>query len=235
MSEFSDWRPAPNIGQHPDVYELENQALDPEGLVLDEMRRLAPWAGRHLVDLGCGTGYWLPGYATEAATVTGVEPDPALVALAARRVHGVRHIEVLAGSAETVPLPDSSVDVVHARFAYFFGPGAEPGLAEVRRVLRPGGTLVVVDNDHGTGDFAELLAASQVGNGALDPDATARWWADQGATSTTVLSEWRFTRREDFEAVLRIEFPASVVDDWLTRRPTSLGLSYSYALHTLRG
>ncbi|HEY9476043.1 MAG TPA: hypothetical protein VIS06_19615 [Mycobacteriales bacterium] len=76
MSEFPDWRPSPNIRDSPDIYQLENRAFDPDGLVLAEMRRLAPWAGRYLVDLGCGTGFWLPGYATEAASVTGVEPDP---------------------------------------------------------------------------------------------------------------------------------------------------------------
>ena len=41
------------------------------------------------------------------------------------------------------PLPDASVDVVHARWAYFFGPGCEPGLAELDRVVRRGGTALV--------------------------------------------------------------------------------------------
>jgi hypothetical protein len=57
---FLDWQPAPNIRDAPDLYELENAAVDPAGLVFDEMRRLAPRPGRTLVDLGCGTGYWLP-------------------------------------------------------------------------------------------------------------------------------------------------------------------------------
>ena len=55
-SSFPDWRFAPNIGGSPDVYEIENQALDRGGHVLDAMRALAPWAGRTLVDLGCGPG-----------------------------------------------------------------------------------------------------------------------------------------------------------------------------------
>lgn len=43
MSGFEDWRPAPSIRDHPDLYELENEALDPGGLVLAAMREHAPW------------------------------------------------------------------------------------------------------------------------------------------------------------------------------------------------
>ena len=75
---FPDYRFAPNIGGHPDVYEIENRALDRAGHVLDAMRALAPWAGKTIVDLGCGTGFWLPGYAGQAARVIGIEPDPAV-------------------------------------------------------------------------------------------------------------------------------------------------------------
>jgi len=45
---FSDFRPAPNQGARPDLYELENQAIDPDGLVLGAMRALAPWTGKTL-------------------------------------------------------------------------------------------------------------------------------------------------------------------------------------------
>jgi SAM-dependent methyltransferase len=226
---FSDFRPAPNQGARPDLYELENQAIDPDGLVLAAMRALAPWTGKTLVDLGCGSGYWLPGYAAQAGAVIGIEPDPALLPLAAARDPRAR---VLPGSAEHLPLGDASVDVVHARFAYFWPPGCAAGLAEVLRVLKPGGTLVVVDNDQRAGEFAELLRAAA--NAALGrADTTDAWWAARGASRTEVMSRWQFSSRNDFEAVLRLEFPADVADRWLADHPDAFGLSYGYVLFAL--
>jgi SAM-dependent methyltransferase len=225
MTSFPDFKHAPNQGGRPDLYELENQAMDPDGFVLDAMRALAPWAGRTLVDLGCGSGYWLPMYETSAARVIGVEPDPSLLPLAAARSSLVT---VLPGSAEHVPLGDASVDVVHARFAYFWPPACQRGLAEVLRVLRPGGTLIVVDNDTRHGDFATLLAAGEFPTG--QPDATDSWWAARGAVRREVMSRWSFSSRSDLEAVLHLEFPSSVVSPWLAAHPRTLSLSYGYVL-----
>jgi SAM-dependent methyltransferase len=227
-----DFRPAPNQGGSPRLYEAENRALDPGGHVLTALRARAPWAGRTLLDLGCGSGYWLPGYAAEAAQVIGVEPDPRLLPLAAARDPRAR---VLRGSAEAIPLPDASVDVVHARFAYFFPPGCDAGLAEAMRVLRPGGVLVSVGNDLGAGDFAGLVRAAAA-LGAIVPAGgpeTDAWWAARGAARVTVASSWRFASRAEFEAVLRIEFPARVAGPWLAAHPRALGLSCSYALHSV--
>jgi ubiquinone/menaquinone biosynthesis C-methylase UbiE len=232
--ELPDFQYAPNQGERPDLYELENHAIDPDGLVLDAMRSLAPWRGRTLVDLGCGSGYWLTGYAAEADQVIGVEPDPALLSPAAARD---ARAEVLHGSAEHIPLPDASADVVHARFAYFWPPHCDPGLTEVLRVLRPGGALVVVDNDQRHGEFADLLVAagySAVDNSGLDnPNVTDPWWAQRGAERTEVMSRWQFTSRPDLESVLHLEFP-EVADDWLAEHPEALGLSYGYVLFTVR-
>lgn len=229
-SAFPDWRFAPNIGGHPDIYEMENRGIDPDGRVLAAMRRLAPWDGRTLLDLGCGTGFWLPGYARDAARVIGVEPDPVLRARAADTVRDLPGAEVLAGSAEHLPLADRSVDVAHARFAYFLDPGGDAGLAEVMRVLAPDGSLLVVDNDYRWGQFAGLLAAASKKPPGQAADAIDAWWRQRGATRHEVRSRWRFTDRAGLAAVLNIEFPAPVARDWLARHPAAAGLSCGYVL-----
>jgi SAM-dependent methyltransferase len=233
MTGLSDFVRAGNQGVDPAAYEIENAAIDPDGTLWAHLESVAPWAGRKLLDLGCGSGYWLPRYA-DAAQVIGVEPDPDLLPLARARPGDAL---VLHGSAEHIPLPDESVDVVHARFAYFFPDpdfDATPGLLEVQRVLAPGGALVVIDNDHDDGEFAELLTvspwAAKQGTGTYILD----WWRERGATSEAVLSSWSFESRADFETVLRLEFPADLAETWLRAHRHRLGLSYGYLVHTWR-
>lgn len=220
---FHDFIPSGNQAVNPKVYEIENNALDRRGLVLAAMRQLAPWAGKRLVDLGCGSGYWLSSY-TDAADVIGVEPDVTLLPLARAR-HP--RVPVLHGSAEHLPLPDDSVDVVHARFAYFFGPGSERGLEQVRRVLRPGGRLVVMDNDQVSGEFAALLREARA---VYDADS---WWRERGAERVDVMSDWTFDSRADLEAVLRLEFPGGIADRWLAAHPDRTSLTYGYVLYAI--
>lgn len=227
---LSDFIPAANQGADPELYELENQALDPDGVLWEQLEQAAPWEGRTLVDLGCGSGFWLPKYHS-AHQLIGVEPDESLLPLARARAS---QAEVLHGSAEDLPLEAESVDVVHARFAYFFpsrhfDPG--PGLKEVKRVLKPGGRLVVIDNDGLHGEFADLLRASAPAQLQGHGNYSTRWWAERGATTTEVMSSWKFVSRKDFEAVLRLEF-GEVADPWLSANPQALGLTYGYLLHT---
>ena len=228
---FADFERSGNQGGDPALYEIENRALDRPGHVLEAMRSLAPWAGRTLVDLGCGSGYWLPGYADSAATVIGIEPDPSLVPLAVARDP---RVTVLAGSAEHIPLDDASVYVVHARFAYFFPPGVDAGLVEVMRVLKPGGALVVVDNDQRAGEFATLLDGSPWAAPQGRADETDEWWAARGGTRSEVMSSWQFDSRAELDAVLHLEFPAEIADKWLAANPDATELSYGYVLFCVR-
>ena len=189
------------------------------------MESLVDWSGRDVLDLGCGTGFHLPRFAERAASVVGVEPHPDLVALARRRTRALPRASVVGGLAESLPLPDASVDVVHARWAYFFGPGCEPGLAELERVVRRGGTALVVDNDPTRSTFGAWFRR---GYPEVDPVAVERFWSVRGWTRTPVDMGWRFSSRADLEAVVRIEFAADVADAILAGHD---GVEVDYAVN----
>lgn len=196
--------PSPNIWQHPATYEIENRAVDPERRLEAAMRAVADWAGRDVLDLGCGTGFHLPRFAESARSVVGVEPHPDLTALARRRTRRLASVSVLDGSAQSVPLPAASVDVVHARWAYFFGPGCGPGLAELDRVVRRGGTAFVIDNDGSRSTFGQWFRRGYPHLPA--PAEIERFWSARGWTREPVDIRWSCGSRADFESIVRIEF-----------------------------
>jgi SAM-dependent methyltransferase len=221
---------SPNIWNWPEVYERENQAVDADGALWAALADRVDWSGTDVVDVGCGDGFHLPRFAERARSVVGVEPYPPLVIRARHRVRGQPHVQVLAGCAGRLPLPDSSADLVHARVAYFFGPGCEPGLAEASRVLRPGGTLVVIDLDGTHAPYGEWLCTAAP---RYRPVAVEAFFAAQGFDCQRVDTVWRFDDRRDLEDALRIEFTPEVAARAITQSP-GLTIQVRYRLHTRR-
>ncbi|MQY05990.1 class I SAM-dependent methyltransferase [Actinomadura macrotermitis] len=217
--------PSPNIWNSPQVYEIENRAVDPDGAIEAALRRLRPWAGATVLDLGCGTGFHLPMFAREAARVVGVEPHARLAAAARARVRDLPNVTVRVGTAQALPLPDASVDVVHARWAYFFGPGCEPGLAELDRVVRRGGAVFVIDNDATRSTFGGWFRR---GLPSYDPAAVERFWTRRGYQREPLMIRWVFGSRADLAAVLKIEFPAALAETFLREHD---GLEVDYAIN----
>jgi SAM-dependent methyltransferase len=207
------------------VYEAENRAFDREGELLAAMRALATWDDRDVLDVGCGTGFHLPIFAATARSVTGVEPHDPLAAVARRRTRRLGNVSVVSGLAAALPLPDASIDVVHARWAYFFGPGCEPGLEELDRVARPGARAFVVDNDPTRSTFGGWFSR---GFPAMDPAAVEAFWADHGWDRVRLDLAWQFDTREDLAAVVRIELPRPVAEEALAGHE---GLRIDYAVN----
>jgi SAM-dependent methyltransferase len=119
--EYARWRPA-----YPDA------AVD----------WLLPAGATWVADVGAGTGKLTGSLLARGLAVDAVEPDPAMLAVL-RRLHpgATGH---LAGAGE-LPLPDASVDAVLVAQAWHWFP-LEQAVAEVRRVLRPGGQLGLIWN-----------------------------------------------------------------------------------------
>lgn len=103
--------------------------------------------GMQVIDVGCGTGL----VAREALAVVGeegsligVDPSPGMLAQAELAGGGTR-VSLLEGRAEAVPLPDASADFLSMGYALRHVDDVDRAFAEFRRVLRPGGRLLVLE------------------------------------------------------------------------------------------
>ncbi len=107
--------------------------------------RLQLPADAAILDIGCGTGAALRHAAAQGARgpLVGVDPVPRMIEIAEER-RGDSPLRLLVGAAEALPVEDSSFDVVLAFDSYDHWKDPPRGLAEVRRVLRPGGRFFVV-------------------------------------------------------------------------------------------
>ncbi|MFB7608516.1 class I SAM-dependent methyltransferase [Streptomyces gardneri] len=135
---------------------------------------LGPAPGARVLDLGSGTGKLTATLVALGVDVVAVEPDPAMLAELRRALPTVR---ALPGSAESIPLPDASVDAVLAGNAMHWFDMAVAG-PEIARVLAPGGLLAGLWNL--MDDRVEWVAglARTGGSAAVGPrDTPAAWRA----------------------------------------------------------
>ena len=132
--------------------------------------RLALGPGRRVLDLAAGTGKLTRPLLAIGADVTAVEP---VAEMRARIGPGA---EVLDGTAEAIPLADGSVDAVTVAQAFHWFAG-EAALAEIHRVLRPGGTLALVWNRRPLDDpvHAEIERLIAPHRRSTPAHASGRW------------------------------------------------------------
>jgi ubiquinone/menaquinone biosynthesis C-methylase UbiE len=110
-----------------------------------DLVRVGP--GDRVVDVGCGPGRFLREAAERGAEAVGVEPSAQMRRLALRRMPARLRpaVTVLDGVAERLPLEDASATVAWAVASVHHWTDREAGLAELYRVLRPGGRLLLAE------------------------------------------------------------------------------------------
>jgi SAM-dependent methyltransferase len=119
-------------------------------------------AGDRVLDVACGTGAATLAVAARvglAASVTGLDPNPEMLAVARRKSS---EIDWRDGAAEALPFPDASFDAVVSQFGMMFFADRAGAVREMLRVLRPGGRLAVavcdaVENSPGYAELAAIL------------------------------------------------------------------------------
>lgn len=95
-----------------------------------------------VVEIGCGTGVNFAHYPPQVTRVVAVEPEPHLRADAEKRAADAPvPVEVVDGTAEALPLPDGSCDAAVTSLVLCSVSDQADALAEIQRVLRPGGQL----------------------------------------------------------------------------------------------
>ena len=99
--------------------------------------------GETVLDVGTGTGVVAITAARAGASVTGLDLTPALLEVAREnaRVARLATTQWFEGDAESLPFPDGQFDVVVSQFGHMFAPRPEVAVAEMRRVLKPGGRI----------------------------------------------------------------------------------------------
>src|SRR3982751_945852 len=96
-------------------------------------------------DLGCGTGQVSASLAPFVRRVVAVDSSAAMLGAARKRLDGVANVEVRTGALEALPLDDGELDAALLFLVRHYVAEPAAALAEARRVLRPGGVLLVVD------------------------------------------------------------------------------------------
>jgi ubiquinone/menaquinone biosynthesis C-methylase UbiE len=200
--------------------------------------RLAP--GASVFDLGCGHGAAFPPIASRVGAsgrIVGLDASRALIAEAHRRFDGtLPRVELHCGDAHALPLPDAAFEAARADRVLIFLRDPRAALAELVRVTKPGGRIVVTEGDLGTsavdvGDVETTrailaAAADEMPNGWIGRQVRAMF-VDAGLDEVDVrlftvqgtsFAEWRGRmgmERAVRRAVDRNGVSASAADAWL--------------------
>lgn len=163
--------PALSFGAAAELYDRIRPTYPAEAL-----RWALDGAGRRIVDLGAGTGIMTRVLVSLGYEVTAVEPD---TLMRTRLLTASPGITALAGAAESIPLPEGSVDGVVAAQAYhWFDP--DRALTEIGRVIQPGGVFAAIWNDRDesvpwVAEYADIIEGagrpSHVSRRRADPDS----------------------------------------------------------------
>jgi len=121
---------------------------------MKQRQKVVPLAHGHVLEIGIGSGLNIPFYdASRVQHLWGLDPSAEMWAIAQK--NAVEHhleAEFIQSGAETIPLPSHSADTVVMTYTMCTIPEVESALAEIRRVLKPGGQLLFCEHGQAPDD-----------------------------------------------------------------------------------
>lgn len=141
-----------------------------------EIARRVP-EGAAVADLGCGPGELLSRLAGRACLLVGVDSAPRMLELAGQRLAGVPNVSLRLGDLAHLPLREGEVQVAVFSLVLHHLPDPVAALAEARRVLAPGGLVLVADFDRHDNEALREHPGARLGIGR---ETLAEWLAQAG-------------------------------------------------------
>jgi ubiquinone/menaquinone biosynthesis C-methylase UbiE len=165
-------------------------------------------AGRRILDAGCGSGPLFEALRDRGAVVTGFDKSTGMLELARRRLGDGADLQV-ADLASPLPFPDGAFDdVVACLVLHYLEDWTQP-LAELRRVLKPGGRLIMAV-DH---PFVTVLANLETGRNASYFEVFKRTEEWTAGGQTALMSFWHRPLHAMAEAFTAAGFRISVISE----------------------
>jgi ubiquinone/menaquinone biosynthesis C-methylase UbiE len=178
-------------------------------LFADGRQWICAQASGEVLEVAIGTGRNLPHYPQEVR-LTGIEFSPAMLELARRAADRLgRQVDLRLGDAQALDLPDASFDTVVCTLSLCAIPDDRRAIAEMRRVLRPGGRLLLLDHVIGQPRWVRVI----------------QWLLEQ---VTRPIGEEHLCRRpllhvqaQGFEIERHQRFKLGIVERLTARKPTN--------------
>ena len=138
--------------QSAEADELENSYRLPEIVRQRKqtLKKLSLKSGEHVLDIGCGVGflsYEMAVKTGDSGKVIGIDKSPEMIRHAINRCKGLGNTEFMEGEAGSLPFPENNFDAVCCTQVLLYVKDVLQVLAEIRRVLKPAGRIVIVETD----------------------------------------------------------------------------------------
>lgn len=215
---------------HADLYDRLVSYEDYEGHLLPALMAICPLQGQDVVEFGAGTGRVTALLAPHVRTLYAFDASHHMLGVAARRLRNMPNVRLAVAENGALPLPAALADV--AIEGWSFGHATEwhpkrwqkhirAALAEMHRVLRPGGTMILIET-LGTGRESPQPPSERL--------AAFYAWLENalGFSHTWVRTDYRFPSPQEAERLVRFFFgddlAERVVRERLTFLPECTGL-----------
>lgn len=171
-------------------------------------QRVMPASGGRVLEVGIGSGLNLPYYTANTERVVGLDPSPKLLEMTRRAADHLRiPIDLIEGSAESIPLHNRSIDTIVTTWTMCSIPDVQRALSEMRRVLKPGGRLLFVE--HGR-----------------SPELGVRRWQDRLTPAWRCISGGCHLNRAITELIESAGFQVERLDTGYMRGPKPMTFMY---------